>query len=64
LLAYIAKINKEFRETNYSQGIDIEIFANFNLIQKSKFFILDSRFHGNDNFNGNLDVPHQGVLVE
>ena len=34
----------------------------FLLGQKPKYYYLDSRLHGNDNFNGNPEVATRGIF--
>jgi len=59
--------NKEFLKPNYLRGRAIEVFRSFYfdlLSQNSKFYYLDSRFRENDNFRGNLDAKHRGILFD
>ncbi|MDO5970095.1 hypothetical protein Q4Q35_09775 [Flavivirga aquimarina] len=60
-------INKEFLETNYSRGRAIEVFRWFHFDlkrSKTEILYLDSRFHGNDNFNGNPEAEPRGILFD
>ena len=59
--------NKEFFETNYPRGRAIEVFRWFHFDQKrskTKTLYLDSRFYGNDNFNGNPEAEPRGILFD
>ncbi|QVY66345.1 type II toxin-antitoxin system RelE/ParE family toxin [Polaribacter sp. Q13] len=63
---YIREINIFF-ETNYPRGRAIEVFRWFHFdcrIKNQKICILDSRLHGNDSFNGNLEAEPRGILFD
>jgi len=61
------KIFKDFFETNSPRGGEIGVFRwfYFGLFRsKPKILYLDSRFHGNDNFNGNPEAEPRGILFD